>query len=452
MLILNSKSLGIYRILLSIVSAKVIFTLLIFREFLIGTKSFNPNELFAGNLTTGWPFSIFLLSQNPYFQVLILSLGIFSCITLCLGKHIKLSLFCIWTIINSFIVFNPVVPSGSDVLLSILLLISFFLPIDKFYSYKNLNQNFNLSNFATCLFVSQIALVYLSTSFYKYELAWHENHLAISYALNLEAYSSDLGSKLLEFPSLLKTLTKITWHLEFLGGFLLLIPYKQNYIRLILCPLFIFFHLGILIFMNVGDFPLVSIATWIALLPNDFWQIINKKDTTIHKKNSETLLTKIFLSLCFLAILSSNLFFIYGNIFDPSNNPINRFKNPILAVFSHVLRLEQQWTMFGPAPYKENIWFSLVEEKSYTNLLTNKKVSNQKPTNIRKLFQNQYHKKFFFQCLGKNKKKWRAKLVEFYCKKNKLKKENKISLNVYYEEFSRKEKIKKKVLLKKGCG
>lgn len=450
---LNTQSLAIYRIVLSIFSAKVLLNIYFFKDFILGNKHFDISDFSIDSILNGWPFSLYLLNNSEVYQNILVAIGLIACSCLLLGKFTKLSILLIWILQASFITINPMVPSGSDMLLMTLLFWTFFLPVDQFYCLGKQNNLKTFSSFTSFFFIAQIALIYLSTSINKYDLYWHEESNAIFYALSLEYLTSDLGLILLSYPGLLKLLTKLTWHIEFFGGFLLLIPYIERITRPVLCLLFIMLHLGILIFQDVGDFPYISISCWIALAPSSFWSFLKSK----HKReqiSKERIITKVFTSTCFIIIAYTNLYFLSSNIYSKEKNPLNKYRNPVFAISSQLFRLEQSWGMFGPHPPLYNAWLVIVEKESKINLITNKAFIDEKPKKIRNLFQSEYHKKFFEYILEEEDKTLSSKFLEYFCYKYNLKGKT-LLLYLYREETKEnilEEKYTRELANEKRCG
>ena len=90
-------------------------------------------------------------------------------------------------------------------------------------------------------------------------------------------YATDLGRYLLNFPELLKLMTHATMVFEYIGPFLLLIPWAKGSLRTLGIFLFLGLHAGFALTLNIGLFPLISSVSFLALIPSDFWDALKKK-------------------------------------------------------------------------------------------------------------------------------------------------------------------------------
>ena len=87
--------------------------------------------------------------------------------------------------------------------------------------------------------------------------------------LNLKQFVRPLASLVVKSLLLCKLLTYGSLLLEFAGPALLFVPFQSSfsYIRSLVVLMMASFHLGIFATMSIGDFPLVSIASWIFVIP-----------------------------------------------------------------------------------------------------------------------------------------------------------------------------------------
>lgn len=88
-------------------------------------------------------------------------------------------------------------------------------------------------------------------------------------------YGTVLGVLFLErFPGVLPWLSRYTWLVEAGAPLLLLLPFWS--LRLLGVGLLASLHLGFLLFLDVGNFPLVMLAFLALFIPPEFWHFLGK--------------------------------------------------------------------------------------------------------------------------------------------------------------------------------
>ena len=363
------RSLAAFRILISIV---VIFDL-IFR--LPDLKAFYTDEgVLPRNLHVelydSWYACIYLINGHPGFVYFLFGLSIIFAIFLLVGYRTKFSTFALWFLLISLHSRNPLVLTGGDTLLHLLLFWSLFLPLGGHYSFDSLTKN-NYQNGSPKYFLSvgslaffvQVAFVYWFTAIYKISSDWLEGN-AIYYALNIEQYVTPIGQKLLDFPWLLKPLTFGVFWFEFLGPFLLFCPIFTGPIRTLVVFAFFCLQLGFGSCLNVGIFPFATSVAMLLFLPSWFWEnclpnikfkveslskIINFLPSSLSNKQLNfpwfnNLLASFFLIIVLMWNVQST-----GLIKSEMPNWIKRV--------SYILGLEQGWIMFGSNTIREDFWY-----------------------------------------------------------------------------------------------
>lgn len=109
------------------------------------------------------------------------------------------------------------------------------------------------------------------------------NGSAVFYALSLDSFTTAVGRWLLQFPSLLACLSFATLTIEAIGPVLLFLPFYHGLLRNGVIVLFLCLHTDFALCLSVGLFPYVAGATWLALLPTDFWRRLRISSTPIAK-------------------------------------------------------------------------------------------------------------------------------------------------------------------------
>src|SRR5205085_1877712 len=117
-------------------------------------------------------------------------------------------------------------------------------------------------------YMLQIAFVYWFAALLKWrDLDW-QSGVAVAGSLMISTYSRPLGRYMLQFPGVLRLLTKTTLWFEAFGPFLLFGP---GPVKMLGVFSFMALHLGFAVSLALGPFPWTSMVTVIGFLPGEFW-------------------------------------------------------------------------------------------------------------------------------------------------------------------------------------
>lgn len=152
---------------------------------------------------------------------------------------------------------NPLVLNGGDQLLRLLLLWSVFLPTEE------RGRVCSLGSFAL---VVQVCLVYLVTMTFRTGPAWWDG-TAVSMVLANPMLTLTGGELLGGWPALHAPLTWWTVVWETVGIALVWSPWAHRRCRAVAIAGFVLLHVGLGLTLTLGLFPLVSVVSWIPLLP-----------------------------------------------------------------------------------------------------------------------------------------------------------------------------------------
>lgn len=227
-----------------------------------------------------YSFSLNALSGAPEFQALLFGLAALGAVSMLVGYRTRLATFVVWLLVLSIQLRNPLVLTGGDTLLHLLLFWGIFLPLGAVWSLDRLRtsaQNtasrglsMHLFSAGTVALFLQIALMYWVTAINKSGEEWW-NGTALYYALSYDRGVTELGSYLLNFPMLLTVLTFATLALEALGPLLLFSPVFNATLRTAGVAAFMGFHFGIMATLSVGLFSLYAALCMVCFLPGWFW-------------------------------------------------------------------------------------------------------------------------------------------------------------------------------------
>jgi hypothetical protein len=172
-----------------------------------------------------------------------------------------------------------ILKSGGQRALGIFLLWSLFLPMSRRFSldcrfHSKPEQVLCAPSLAAFFVVFQIALIYFLSAFSKLGPSWLEG-TAVYYTLESDSIIKPLGVFFREHLAYLeKPLDYCTLVLEWAAAPCILSPFFQPRLRHLIVLCLVLFHLGIWLTINVCDFSLVMISSYVLLLRPDDWQEI----------------------------------------------------------------------------------------------------------------------------------------------------------------------------------
>lgn len=277
---LDDRSLALYRVLIGIlVMADVIYRLEDITNFYTDV-GLVPRSIFTGEMTMPWSFSLHL--ANGSFLVM----AIFFAIHFLLGLMVTVGYKTRWAVLGSFVMAvsvhnrNWLVNNGGDDVFRAILFLSIFLPLGRRFSIDSGMQKEPSTTkefFSTwsLAFFLQVFVIYFVSYILKDHPIWRSEYSATFYSSRLDIFTSKLGYLIRDLPTVLKGITFFSIYLEWLGPLLLVFAFAFGrfwwVLRTILVVLFIGFHFGIFLTMNIGLFTFICMAMWTIFLPGPFW-------------------------------------------------------------------------------------------------------------------------------------------------------------------------------------
>ena len=237
----------------------------------------------ASNLLSEFGISAYFLGGSTPFILALMLLQIVIGFALIIGFKTRFVTVVAWLLIISLHSRNPLIITGGDSLLSVLLMWSIFLPLGARYSVdRALNSSSydipnHVSSFASAGLIIQVICVYVFNWLNKLDPVWIIDHTALYYTLHADIFVTHLGKILRNFLGLTQFLTMTIHMFQLIGPVLLLIPFWVQQMRAIVIIFFVMFHIGIALTLNIGYFPYVSIVSWLALTPAGFWDYLERR-------------------------------------------------------------------------------------------------------------------------------------------------------------------------------
>lgn len=388
-------------------------------DILYGANAMAPAELVDGTFPAIW--RLYFLNDDLRFTKVLIGLTVAFAFLWTVGFKGKLTMVLTWFLYASLFYRNSLIHSGAEPTLLAAMFWMMWLPHSAVFSVdailnprtESIAQRFSHYSPASVAFISQVVIYYLFSGLNKYDPIWWQEGSALYYALNLDNLVSDSGLWLLNHPLATQILSIATWWLELLAPVLLL-----------LCPLLfgrswrtvavfalIGLHLGIAIFLNIGNFPFINIVILIALLPLSSSATILKDvaSNTINCPRHTILLAAA------LALLSSQI--VYSTLRFQNKKPPSLLRYVLL-----VTTTDNSYRFFAPhPPLNERFWFfpGTLENGKMVNVydLSLEPVVIDKSIAIAKW--NRFHLKYFshFDRPNRYSKKLRAQFAQFLCQR-----------------------------------
>ncbi|MCA9719827.1 MAG: HTTM domain-containing protein [Myxococcales bacterium] len=327
--------------------------------------------------------SLHMLSGGWELQAGLLALAAAFAVMLALGWRTRLAAVASWYLLQSLHARDPFVLNGGDVLLRCVLLWAMFLPLGARLGLdaragRRATSGRVALGVASVGFISQLAIMYVATAALKWGDAWRDGS-ALYYALSsdhlafqplaslllgaapLERVIGQAGLETLRalgLPALAATpwitaaLTYATLALEYLVPALLLWPWRRGPARAVVVAAFIGFHVCTDLLLSIGLFALICAVVWTALLPGWLWDRVGWRDDDA-RRDPPRRRGPIELALASLVLIT-----LHWNLrtIDERGRVVPRVSALERDVIE-ALRLHQRWSMFAPAPGKNDGWW-----------------------------------------------------------------------------------------------
>ena len=228
-----------------------------------------------------WRWSVLFANGGLTFQALMFLLTATAAILLMVGFRSRLMTCILWVMVISIQVRNPLLSSGADTLIRLLLFWSMFLPLGARWSIDSAWERARTAvkplrafSFGSAGLLLQIALMYWFTALLKTGAPWWSEGSALYYALGAGQVTRPSSEFLLQFPTLLRVLTHATMVLEYVAPALLFVPFMFGPVRTLATASLIAFHFGIFLTMDFGVFSWAGALSMACFLPAWFWDVL----------------------------------------------------------------------------------------------------------------------------------------------------------------------------------
>lgn len=309
-----------------------------------------------------------LLTGSWIGQVLIFFIHAVAAAMLFVGKKTRTCAFVCWLFLISLQSRNELLLHGGDHYLRILFFWAMFLPLNGCWAIDKSGRGQKqktISSIATGCLIIQMAVVYWFSAALKVGPEWTSNHSALYYALNISYFKLPFGQYLLQFPSFLKLLTQGSLWLEWMGPFFFFLPMNFYQTRILVIAFFIFFHLGVAATIYLGSLPYVFLIPLIVLVPSKLWDKLNQNIehalSYIGKFQSLKVNPKLNIWARSIGKTFAGFVIVALGVYQLMENFETTTKKHWIPAnlrwIASTLRIDQDWGMFAPFPYKIHGWF-----------------------------------------------------------------------------------------------
>lgn len=251
-----------------------------------------PRDLWL-QVSNSLHWSLHAASGEPLWQTLLFCLSAVFAMGLLVGYQTRFMVIASFVLLASLVNRNPLILQGGDQLLVVMCFWAMFLPLNARWSLdaalqperKNqpnaprfqANQPQLYFSMATIAVILQVLYLYVFTALLKTGDAWTVRFDAAFYAVSLDQLATPIGIWAREFPTLLAIATVYVLAVEFIAPALVLAPFKWPSLRLIGLALLASLHVGFLLMMHIGLFPLIDFMALLLLLPSAVWLWLHKR-------------------------------------------------------------------------------------------------------------------------------------------------------------------------------
>jgi len=335
-----------------------------------------------------WSLHMFNGQFWPQLFLLLIAAGFAVC--LLVGYRTRLAAVASWLLLLSLDSRNPMILNSGDVLLRTMMFWAIFLPLGARASLDHLLRPplqrlpIRVLSAASVALLLQLVMMYFFSGLFKVHDVWLTEYSAIYYALNCDAYVTQLGIQLRQFPLLMAAMTGTTFWLELVGPLLAFSPFAHARVRVLLVMVFWAFHLGLALAMTIGLFAPICMVAWLVFLPSGFWDGLEKRlagsqlqqrwcdcRARVSSATSEFAASGTGLwplgrpetarwrqSVALNGALTGLL--LYTAVWNVRELDVAYWEKKILPrrfnVVARVLGLDQNWSMFSPIPRTEDGW------------------------------------------------------------------------------------------------
>ena len=283
-----------------------------------------------------------LVLGTPAQACLLLAIGSTAALLLGLGVFTRAASIVVWLYLLTIVGRNPFITDGGDDMLLAMSFWAMFADLEAVWSLRPGPPRARVEALPVRLLECQVALVYLAAAVAKSGPGWRSGE-ALFHVLQNNDFARPLGMAMTRWPMLCAFFTFATLATELLFAPLLFSPWKPQVTRAVAAATAALMHLGIGLFLRVGMFTFVMLASLCLLVPAAWLgrslAAVPLPPDEPARRTPAARARAVALTLVLAAVAVTAL--------APRRTP-----RPLLRALFHC-GLAQAWTMFAPdgAPY-----------------------------------------------------------------------------------------------------
>ena len=376
-----------------------------------------PRAMLLARAESRWRFSVHSLGGSASFEATLFCLAAVFGFLLLIGLRTRLATAVSWLMLISLHARNPLVLQGGDTLLRLLLFWAMFLPLGAVWSVDAAGRpppaGGRIASPATAALMIQVCLVYWFSAALKSYRVWHVEATAVGYALNIDQFATPYGRALLAYPALLGRLSRLVYWTECIGPALAFMPVCIQGFRLAVIAVFGVLHLGFGLCLALGLFPVISALAWVPFLGTAFWDAVAPRTRAL-----STAAPALYGSTP--AGLAAFVLLAYVTWWNLDTLPGRAWRMPSgIRRVGQVLRLDQRWGMFAPAPLRDDGWYvicgRLAAHHTVDLLHAGTSLAWRKPADVSAMYRNQRWRKYLMRLSRKRFASYRAAYARYLC-------------------------------------
>ena len=219
-------------------------------------------------IESDWAWSLYWLSNAPFLPVVLEAARLAATLALLLGVRSRVAAAVLFILLASVIARNPILTQGGDKVLLVMLFFGAFLPLGARYSIEVLWHGREavapVRSGATVAYTVQVLLVWFMAGILKTGEQWWGHGTAISTALHLEVFATEMARLWRDLDGVTQALTFFVFWIECLAP--LLVLSRREGVRNVGLLLLIGLEAGIWLSLEVGLFPWISLVSLVPLL------------------------------------------------------------------------------------------------------------------------------------------------------------------------------------------
>lgn len=351
-----------------------------------------------------WDFSLHLAMGSPAWTIFLLLVALAAGAALAAGYRARLAAAVSWVLLVSLQNRNPLVVHSGDVILRMMLFWYCWIPD---------SRGKRVTGMAPAALLLQVGFVYWFAALNKTGLEWHGEGSAVWYALHVDQLATPLGRWAGGLPpALLKATTRAVWLWEWAGTFLLFAPAPYRWLRLVAILGFALMHLGFELLLGLGIFPFIDLVSLVPFLPAEYLPPLPRLPRLRVPRWRFPGWSR---SAAVMALLG--YVFLWNFVSLPQ---VDIQPPPALLAPGRVLHVDQHWSMFSPAPLREDGWYVLkgtLQNGRPADLLRGieAEVSWEKPALVSATYPEERWQKYLMNLYHPSNEKFRPYYARYLC-------------------------------------